>query len=47
MELLDGKVVKKEELLKLKEELLKIKDKLTLVVIQVGNDEASNIYIKQ
>ncbi len=47
MELLDGKLVKKEELLKLKEKLLELKEKLTLVVIQVGNDEASNIYIKQ
>ena len=46
MTILDGKKVKKELLSKLKEELLRKKLTLGLTVIQIGNDEASNVYIK-
>ena len=47
MELLDGKVVKLEILGELKEKLSNLEEKLSLVVIQVGNIEASNIYVRQ
>lgn len=47
MKLLDGKVVKREMLERLKNELLSLEDKVHLVVIQIGNDEASNVYIEQ
>ncbi len=47
MELLDGKLVKKEMLDSLKKELESIERPLGLVVIQIGNDEASNVYVKQ
>ena len=47
MELLDGKVVKKEILDDLKKKLNKLKDKLSLVVIEVGDDEASKVYVGQ
>ena len=45
--ILDGKIVKKEILDNLKEEVLKLQEKPKLVVIQVGNNESSNIYINQ
>lgn len=45
MEILDGKKIRDEILEKLK---LKVNDlNLSLAVIQIGHDEASNIYIKQ
>ncbi len=47
MILLDGKKIKNEILSELKEEVSKLDKKPNFVVIQVGNDEASNIYIKQ
>ena len=45
--ILDGKIVKKEILNNLKEEVSNLKEKPKLVVIQVGNNESSNIYINQ
>ena len=47
MELLKGKEIKLKILNELKEELSKVKESIKLVVIQVGNDEASNVYAKQ
>ncbi len=47
MKILDGKKIKQEILDELKEEVSKLKNKPHLVVIQVGNNEASNVYIKQ
>ena len=47
MELLDGKKIKQEVLDELKEEVSKLTDKPNFVVIQVGDNEASNVYIKQ
>lgn len=47
MEFLDGKKVKKELLEELKNNLEMLQEKLSLVVIQVGSDEASNIYVNQ
>ena len=45
--LIDGKSIKKIILDELKEEVSKLEEKPKLVVIQVGNNEASNVYIKQ
>lgn len=47
MELLDGKKVKEEVLISIKHELEKINRKLGLVVVQVGDDPASSVYVKQ
>lgn len=47
MELLDGKVVKKKVLEDLKEEIKSLERPLGLVVIQVGEDEASKVYVRQ
>ena len=47
MELLDGKVVKAKLLEDLKEKVDKLDTKLGLTVIQVGNDPASSVYVKQ
>lgn len=47
MELLDGKAVKKKVLEDLKEELKSLERPLGLVVIQVGEDEASKVYVRQ
>ena len=47
MKIIDGKKIKKEILDELKDEVNKLKDKPNFVVIQVGNNEASNVYIKQ
>ena len=47
MKLLDGKVVKKKILEELREEVLKLKRKPGLVVIQVGDDPASKVYVGQ
>ena len=45
--ILDGKKIKNQILDELKEEVNKLIVKPKLVVIQVGNNEASNVYIKQ
>jgi len=47
MILLDGKRLKIEILNELREEVINLSPKPKLVVIQVGNDAASNVYIKQ
>lgn len=47
MTLLDGKRLKIEILNELSEEVINLSPKPKLVVIQVGNDAASNVYIKQ
>ena len=47
MMLLDGKEVKLKVLEELKEKLTKLDRNLGLVVIQVGNDPASNVYVRQ
>ena len=47
MELLDGKVVKKQILEELKQEVEKLERKPGLVVIQVGEDPASKVYVGQ
>ena len=47
MTIIDGKKIKEEILEELKEEVSKLDVKPTLVVIQVGNDDASNVYIRQ
>lgn len=46
MTLLDGKKIKQEKVEELKEEISNLKRKPGIVVIQVGNDEASNVYVK-
>lgn len=45
--LIDGKKIKKDILDELKEEVSKLPNPPGFVVIQVGNNEASNVYIKQ
>ena len=47
MNILDGKVVRKSILDNIKDELTSIDKTLGLAVIQIGNDDASNVYIKQ
>ena len=47
MELLDGKKVKKEKLEQLKEEVLKLQEQVGLAVIQIGEDPASCVYVRQ
>ena len=47
MILLDGKKIKDKILKEIKIRLEEIDKKLKIVVIQIGNDEASNIYISQ
>ena len=47
MKLLDGKVVKKQVLSELKEKISKLERPLGLVVIQVGEDPASVVYVRQ
>ena len=47
MKLLDGKIIKMQIFDNLKLKVEKLENKPNFVVIQVGNDEASNIYIKQ
>ena len=43
--IIDGKQIKEKYLNKIKEEITS--KKITLAVIQVGNDEASSVYVKQ
>lgn len=45
--IIDGKEIKKQLLDELKEEVSKLEIKPSLVVIQVGDNDASNVYIKQ
>ncbi len=45
--IIDGKLVKKEKLLELKQQLELLNKKPCLCVVQVGHDEASNVYVKQ
>ena len=45
--LIDGKLVKREKLLALKEKLAKLQSMPCLCVVQVGEDEASKVYVKQ
>ena len=45
--IIDGKLVKKEKLLQLKKELEKLQTSPCLCVVQVGEDEASKVYVKQ
>ena len=47
MKILDGKLIKGQILEELKSEVDKLTIKPNLVVIQVGNNDASNIYINQ
>lgn len=47
MKLLDGKEVKLKTLEDLKQKLLNLNEKLGLVVIQIGNDLASDVYVRQ
>ena len=47
MEILDGKSVKLKILNELRDEISKLNIHPKLVVVQVGNNEASNVYIKQ
>lgn len=47
MVIIDGKKIKKDILNELKLEVSKLEEKPNFVVIQVGNNEASNVYIKQ
>ena len=44
---MDGKSIKKNILEELREEVSLLEVRPKLVVIQVGNDDASNVYIKQ
>lgn len=45
--IIDGKSIKNKVLEELKEEVSNLSVKPKLVVVQVGNNEASNVYIKQ
>ena len=47
MIILDGKKVKEEKLNELKEKVEKLNEKLGLVVIQIGDDPASKVYVSQ
>lgn len=47
MRILDGREVKRIKLEELKDKVSKLDRALGLVVIQIGNDPASNIYVKQ
>ena len=47
MEILNGKELKKKKLLELKEQVLKLSQPLGFAVVQVGHNEASNVYIRQ
>lgn len=47
MKLLNGKIIKKQKLELLKEQLLVLNEKVSLAVIEIGNDDASKVYLKQ
>ena len=44
---MNGKFLRDKNLIKLKEKTKKLDKQLGLAVIQIGNDEASSIYVKQ
>lgn len=44
---MNGKILRDKKLTELKEIINSLKKQLGLLVIQVGNDEASNVYVKQ
>ena len=44
---MNGKVLRDKKLTELKEKVDTLNCQLGLAVIQVGNDEASNVYVKQ
>ncbi len=44
--IIDGKKLQSEKIIAFKEQINSISDKLKLVVVQIGNDPASNIYVK-
>lgn len=46
MTILDGKKIKAEKLAELKKEIDSLKRKPGIAVIQIGNDSASNVYVK-
>lgn len=46
MILLDGKRIKEEKFVELKKEILSLERRPGIAVIQVGNDSASNVYVK-
>ena len=45
--IIDGKKVREDKLRDLKARIDALDKKLTLVVVKVGNDEASGVYVKQ
>jgi len=45
--IIDGKLVRKEKLIQLRSELERLQTQPCLCVIQVGEDEASKVYVKQ
>ena len=45
--ILDGKKLRDKKIAFLQEKILDLKEQLGLVVIQVGDDEASSVYVKQ
>lgn len=47
MELLDGKKAKLEKLEQLRSKVLELNEKIGLAVIQIGEDPASNVYVRQ
>ena len=47
MSILDGRQVKMQVLKELKEKLLKLNEPIVLAVIQVGDDAASSVYVRQ
>ena len=47
MSILDGRQVKIQILKELKEKLLKLNESIGLVVIQIGDDAASSVYVRQ
>lgn len=44
---MSGKILRDKKLIELKEKIGEINSQLGLAVIQVGNDEASNVYVRQ
>lgn len=44
---MNGKLLRDKKIAELKEKIKEIPNQLGLAVIQVGNDEASNVYVKQ
>ena len=45
--LIDGKLVRREKLLELKQKIAELQSLPCLCVVQVGEDEASKVYVKQ